>query len=397
MKIIRCSGLVLGACLVIGALGFFSFGPAIVERQRNAVKAHAPYPVSPAAQRLHESLIIGDWHADSLLWNRDLLERSVRGHTDIPRLIEGNVALQVYTAVTKSPAGMNYETNAADARDNITLLAIGQLWPLRTWQSLLQRALYQSEKLHNFESRAKKHLKIIKSLEDLEEVVTRKEQGEELVGILLGIEGAHPLEGDFDNLKLLTDAGFRLFGLQHFFDNELGGSLHGVGDLGLTPFGRQVVKAVASQALVLDLAHSSQQVVREVLDMTSIPLVLSHTGIRSHCEVKRNIPDELMQRIAATGGVVGIGFWADVTCDDSPAGVAASIKAAIELLGEDHVSLGSDYDGSVKVAFDSSELAALTQALLDAGLTKRQIRKVMGENMLRVLRQRLGAGQTDLD
>ena len=146
---------------------------------------------------------------------------------------------------------------------------------------------------------------------------------------------------------------------------------------------------MAERGLILDVAHSSRQVVRDVLAMTDIPVVLSHTGLHSHCGVKRNLPDDLMREIAATGGVIGIGYWADVTCDDSPAGVAGAIRAAIAAVGEDHVSLGSDFDGSVPTAFDASELAALTQALLDQGVSAAQIRKVMGENMIRVLRARL--------
>ncbi len=324
------------------------------------------------------------------MWNRNLAERGDRGHTDIPRLQAGNVALQVYTAVTKSPAGQNYHENSADALDNITLLAIAQLWPPRTWQSLLQRAVYQAERLHAVEQEIPEKMKIIKSIDDLERVLEKRRQGDKLVGTILGIEGAHPLEGKIENLKVLTDAGYRLIALQHFFDNELGGSLHGTGNYGLTDFGRQVVQAVADQNLILDVAHSSTRVVEEVLAMTDTPLVVSHTGIHSHCETKRNIPDALMQRIAAGGGIIAIGYWADVICDHSPAGIANAIVAAINLVGEDHVSLGSDYDGSVSVTMDASELAALTQSLVDVGLTEQQIRKVMGENMVRLLRQRLG-------
>lgn len=150
-----------------------------------------------------------------------------------------------------------------------------------------------------------------------------------------------------------------------------------------------MVAEVARRNLILDLAHSPPQVARDVLNMTNIPLVVSYTGIHSVCPVKRNFTDNLMQEIAARGGVIAIGYWSDVTCDDSPTGVAATIKAAIALLGADHVSLGSDFDGSVATAFDTSELAALTQALLDAGLTEDQIAKVMGGNMVRVLRARL--------
>ncbi len=371
----------IAALAFLGVVAFWAFAPAIVEKGRNVVKAHAPYPVSPRAQTLHDSLIIGDWHADSLLWNRDLTRRAGYGQVDIPRLVQGNVALQVFTAVTKTPKGLNYENNDPKA--------FAQRWPLRSWTSLLERALFQAEKLRDFEARSDGQLKIIRSRADLEDLLEKRAAGAQTVGALLGIEGAHPLEGKLENLDKLQAAGYRLIALQHFFDNELGGTLHSRAELGLTDFGRQVVAEVARRPLVLDVAHSSIEVVREVLEMTDIPIVLSHTGLKSHCDVRRNIPDALMRRIAATGGVIGIGYWQDVTCDDSPAGIAATVKAAIDAVGEDAVSLGSDFDGSVTTSFDSSEMAALTQALLDAGLSDAQVRKVMGENMLRVLRARL--------
>ena len=374
---------------VIGAAGFLTFGPGIVEKGKNVVLAHEPYPVSDQATALHKTLVIGDWHADSLLWKRDLTKRATRGQVDIPRLQQGNVAIQMFTAVTKSPKGLNYQKNSADAADDITLLAVAQLWPMRTWDSILERALYQAEKLHGFEAASPDNLKIIRTRADLDAVLERHENGENIVGGLLGIEGSHPLESNLGNLDRLVDAGYRLIALQHFFDNALGGSLHGEGNHGLTDFGREVVAEVATRNLILDLAHSSPQTARDVLAMTDIPLVVSHTGTYGHCATKRNFPDDLMRAIAATGGVIGIGYWSEVTCDASPKGVASAIKAAIDLVGEDHVSLGSDYDGTIEVEFDTSELAALTHELLEHGLSDDQIRKVMGTNMLRVLRARL--------
>ena len=372
------------------ALGLFlTFGPGIADDRMNPVTEHDPYPVSNEARALHDGLIVGDWHADALLWDRDLLARNDRGHVDLPRLIEGNVALQVFTTVTKSPRGLNYDENAADAPDDITLLAMGQLWPVRTWGSILERALYQSEKLHGFIEGSNGQLRLITTTAELEAVLAARESGETAVGALLGIEGAHPLEGDLDNLDLLEAAGFRLVALQHFFDNELGGSLHGTSDEGLTDLGRALVAEVEARGMVLDLAHSSPQVVREVLELTDMPLVLSHGGIDSHCPGPRNLPDALMAEIAATGGVLGVGYWADVICDDSPAGIAAAILAAVEVMGVDGVSLGSDFDGTVRTALDTSELAAITQALLDAGMEEGDIAKVMGGNMVRVLRARL--------
>jgi membrane dipeptidase len=374
----------------LGLAGFWLFGPRIADQMMNVTREHAPWPVSAEARALHDTLVVGDWHADPLMWDRDLNQRGDYGHVDIPRLIEGNVAFQVFTAVTKSPSGLNYEENAADARDDITLVAFGSLWPARTWTSIFERAVYQAEKLHGFAAASDGRLIVVKSAADLDRVLAAKASGEAVVGGILGIEGGHALEGDFANFEKLVDAGYRLFGLQHFFDNELGGSLHGQGNHGLTEFGRQVVEAIAAGPYILDVAHSSEAVTREVLTMTDMPIVLSHTGLHSVCEVKRNYPDDLMREIAATGGVIGIGYWEDVTCDDSPAGIARVVKAAIAAVGENHVSLGSDYDGSVTTSFDTSELAALTQALMDEGISEAQIRKVMGENMLRVLRARLG-------
>ena len=376
--------------LVLAAAAFFIFAPKIVEKGRNNVVAHDPYPVSPEAAELHANLIVGDWHADSLLWNRDLTKRGDYGQVDLPRLTEGNVAVQVFTAVTKSPAGLNYDENSDDAFDNITLLAIGQLWPVRTWNSLLERAVYQSEKLHRFEHRAPDALRIVTDEAGLDAVLTERAAGSDVTAGILGIEGAHPLEGNIDNMDVLWNAGYRLIGLQHFFDNELGGSLHGLDNNGLTDFGRAVVARAATEGWIIDIAHSSEQVARDVLEMTDVPIIVSHGGVHGHCPVKRNFPDDLMRDIAATGGVIGMGYWADVVCEHpSPDAIAKMITTAIAEVGEDHVSLGSDFDGSVETAFDTSELPALTHALINAGLTDDQIAKVMGGNMIRVLRARL--------
>ncbi len=381
-------GVVVSVCLVaLGLIGFWTLAPGIIGKQRNAVLAHDPYPVSKAARVLHERLVVGDLHADPLLWKRDLTERGDWGQVDIPRLIEGGVAMQVFTAVTKSPAGQNYEENAAEAFDNITLLAFGQLWPPRTWGSVYERAIYQAEKLHGFEARSEGRLKVIRTREDLDAVIAARETGSDVVGGILGVEGLHPLEGDIAKLDGLFEAGHRVFGLQHFFDNAVGGSLHGTGGHGLTEFGKAVVARLAEMPVVIDVAHSSPQSAREALAIVDGPLIVSHGGLHSFCGVKRNFPDSLMREIAAKGGIIGMGYWADVTCGDiTPDGIAKMIKAAVEAVGEDHIALGSDFDGSVATAFDTSELPALTDALLREGLTQEQIAKVMGGNMLRVFR-----------
>ncbi len=368
---------------------FLIFAPALLEQQHNMVVSHEPWPVSKAAQSLHDSLLVGDWHSDALLWDRDLLTRNDYGHVDIPRLIAGNVAFQGFTAVTKSPKGQNYQSNSEDAPDNITSLVMAQSWPTRTWSSIFERALYQVDRLQALEQRAPKQLRIIRSVKDMDHVLLQRQQGQIMVGALMGMEGAHPLQGNIENLNKLYDAGYRMIGLQHFFDNKLGGSLHGESNQGLTEFGKQVLNLAIQKNMVIDVAHSSPAVVLDVLSITDRPLVLSHSGIYQHCQHKRNIPGAIMKRIANNGGVVGIGFWLEAVCDDSPQGIVKAIRAGIDLLGTDHVSLGSDFDGSVQTRFDISELAALTHEMLIQGFSESEIRKVMGENMVRVMRASL--------
>lgn len=375
--------------LVVGLAAFFIFAPGIAVQRMNPVEPHQPYKVSTDATALHKRLTIVDWHADSLLWKRDLLQHDDKGHVDFPRLREGNVAVQMFTTVTKTPAGQNYQANAADGRDQVTLLVMGQLWPPRTWNDLTERALYQAQKLHWMAEAAPDAIKVIRERADLQDLLAQRAQGSSITGAIMGAEGGHALSGKLENLERLDAAGFRMIGLTHFFDNALGGSLHGTSGQGLTDFGRDVVRAMEAKKIIVDLAHASPQMARDVLAIATRPVVVSHTGIYSHCQTKRNFPDRLMQQIAAKGGLIAIGYWADVTCDASAKGVAKTIVAAVNLLGEDHVVLGSDYDGAVGVGFDTAELAGLTQALLDEGLAESAIVKVMGGNSVRFLLENL--------
>ncbi|BDX00911.1 dipeptidase [Maricaulis maris] len=376
------------ALIIVGIIGFvFVILPARIDAGMNLVTPHEPYVISEEAEALHTTLRVSDLHSDMLLWMRDPTRWNDRGHTDLPRLRAGGVALQVFSSVTKTPSGQNYDSNTADS-DDITALAIVQRWPMRTWDSILERALYHAERLNRLAARDDSFT-VVRTRGDLEAVLAARETDPTAMAGLLETEGAHPLEGEIGNVDALWDAGYRMLGLQHFFDNALGGSLHGVSNAGLTDFGRDVIRRMDERGLIIDVAHSSPQVVEDVLAMTDSPLVVSHTGVHGHCEVKRNIPDALMQRIAAGGGLIGIGFWADVTCDDSPEGVAATLLAAIDLVGIDHVALGSDYDGTVTTTFDASEYAVLTDRLLAAGLSESEIRQVMGENTIRFFLENL--------
>ncbi len=382
MRIAGRIGLVTLALLIAALAYLHWFLPARVETGINVNLPHDPYVVDAATAAFHRSLFVADLHADSLLWKRDLAKRSSVGHIDVPRLVEGNVALQVFSATTKSPAGQNYARNAADT-DRITRLAVLSLWPPRTWTSLYERAHYQLEKLRQLTARA--DLLLITDKASLEKLIARREAGEPTVGAVYLIEGAHPLEGDLENLDRLYNEGLRIVGLTHFFDNELGGSLHGESGEGLSDFGRAVVQRAAELDMIIDVAHASPAMVRDVLALTSRPVILSHGGVKSACDTPRNLDDDLMREIAERGGLLGVGFWDAAVCDPSPRGVAAAIVKAVALLGAGHVALGSDYDGAVAVTFDASELAVLTGELRRAGLSDDDVRLIMGENVKRFL------------
>ena len=365
------------------------FLPSWLDKQMNPVSDHLPFVVSDKARDLHKTLLIGDWHSDSALWNRNLSKTYDYGHEDIPRMQKGNIALQMFTTVTKSPSGQNYDSNETASRDNITSLAIVQGWPIKTWSSLTERAIFQAEKIRNLSLRDSKNLMLIESQSDLKQFMIKRELNPTLIGALIGTEGSHALDGDLNNIERLYNKGFRMMSLHHFFDNKLGGSLHGITRQGLTDFGRQSIVEMLRLNIIIDVSHSSENVVKDVLDITNRPIVVSHTGFNGHCESPRNINDGLMQSIAKKGGLIGVGFWDGAVCDNTPKSVAEAIVYGIELIGVDHVALGSDFDGAITPGFDSSELVAITHELLELGLSDFQIRKVMGGNMFAFLQQNL--------
>jgi membrane dipeptidase len=375
--------LVVSASVVAGIV-YFTTTPGKIDRSQNKVMPVA-LNITPAAQALQATLDVADMHADSLLWKRDLLERSDRGHVDLPRLIEGHYALQVFSSVTKSPKGQNYDSNGADS-DTITSLAVIDLQPPRTWTSLLQRSLWHAEKLQDFAAKSGGQLRLITTPSDIDRLLADRKNGLSVVGGMLSIEGLHDLEGKIENLDGLYAAGFRMAGLTHFFDNDVAGSMHGVGKGGLTPLGRQAVSRMEALGMIVDLAHASHATVADVLAIATRPVVFSHGGVQATCKVNRNLTDDEVRGVARTGGVIGIGYWQGAICSTKPEGVARAVAHIRDLVGIDHVGLGSDFDGSTTTGFDASQVAAVTQALLDGAFSEPDIRKVMGGNVLRVLR-----------
>ena len=368
------------------ALGiFFYVVPRYVDASHNTLTGAAR-----AAQTsdLHRRLIVADLHADSLLWDRNLLRENAWGHVDIPRLIKGNIALQAFSVVTKTPRGLNIERNSA-ASDNIRLLSFAQRWPPRTWTSPLQRALYQAEKLHDFAARSNGMLSIIKSRAGLEAYIAKRRTQSGVTAGWLTIEGAHALEGELANLDALYQAGFRMIAPTHLADSDIGASASGESQRGLTPLGEQWVTEMARRNMIIDLAHASQQTIDDVLRLSQRPVIVSHTGVKGACNNNRNLSDEQIKRIAKNGGLIGIGFWSNATCGSDVAAIVKAIRYAVKVAGIGHVALGSDWDGYVATPIDAAGMGAITAALEQAGFDETAIRSIMGENVVRFLSRAL--------
>jgi len=364
--------------------------PSYIEKERNPVKLESPYTVSAEAQQLYDRLdFISDLHCDALLWGRSLNKKGDRGHVDFPRMRDANVALEMFTIVSKSPAGQNMKSNSEDAFDNITPLTIAKGESPFNWFSLINRTLSQAEDLSDFVENEQGKAIFIKSKADLERLIEARKTDKSVIGAMLGIEGAHALEGRIENFDRVYEAGVRMIGPTHFFDNELGGSAHGENLAGLSDFGKEAVKKMNELNIFIDLAHSSPAIVNDVLNLTTKPVMVSHTGVRAVLDSQRNLSDDQIKKIAANGGIIGIAFFDMAVGEPELPNIIASIKHVRDLVGVEYVGLGSDYDGSVAVPFDITGLPLIVEGLMKADFTEDEIRAVMGENVKRFFLENL--------
>jgi microsomal dipeptidase-like Zn-dependent dipeptidase len=351
----------------------------MIESHINKIRKRPPYHVGGAISRIHNQLTIVDLHADSLLWNRDLLKKEHYGHTDVPRLLDGNVAIQVFGVATHFPFGV----------DLITLLSMFHGWPVRTWRDWFERAIYQSQKLDKFISRSAGKIRLIKSVKDLDEVLTLRKERTDRLGVLLALEGAHALNGKLSNLVKLYDSSFRVFGISHFRDNEAGSSAHGRNKAGLSVFGYELVHMLQELHMIIDLSHASWRVIDDVIEVVKSPVIVSHTGVRGTCDNSRNLTDRQVEKVAKGGGLIGIAMISRALCGKQIRDMVAAIRYVSNLVGVDFVGIGSDFDGGITAPFDASGLPLLTEELLSDGFNEGDVAKIMGGNALRVFRETL--------
>lgn len=376
--------------LIVIYILFVIIAPPIIEKGKNKVSINPPYSASDEATQLFNSLdFVADLHCDALLWNRNLTKRKNYGHVDFPRMQEGNMAFQAFTLVTKSPKGQNFHKNSGDSFDMITALSIGQGQSVKTWFSLLNRALYQCDKLHHFAKNYNDQFIVVKSKADFQSLLEKRKTNKKVIGGMLGIEGGHCLEGDINNLQKVYDAGVRMLGPTHFFDNEMGGSAHGISDKGLSSFGMKVIKDMAKKNMIVDIAHSSEKIIDDILNHYPGPILTSHTGVKGTLDSPRNLSDNHLKGIAEKGGLIGIALFPGTIGNN---GISDAVRAMIytkNLIGVEHVALGSDFDGSVTVPFDATGFSLLVEEMIKQGMTKDEIKAIMGENVKRFLLENL--------
>ncbi|MCP4457271.1 MAG: peptidase M19 [Cytophagales bacterium] len=366
--------------IVLAIIIFFTFAGGIADKKMNKVVPLEGFAVSDKAKSIHENLKVADLHCDLTLWDRNILEEHDHGQVDIPRLVKGNFALQVFNAVIQTPRGMNYQSNT-DETDNVTLLAMTNRWPIKSWSSLCERAIHQSNIVKEA-AEVSPNLSLVQNQSELQAVLDGRDQGEEVIAAIMSIEGLHALEVKLENLDRLYEAGYRQLGLVHFFDNDIGGSSAGVAKGGLTEFGKEIIRRMEEKKIIIDLAHSSPALIQDVLSIATRPVVVSHTGVKGAHESPRNLLDKEIKQIAALDGLIGIGFWAEAVGGVHPSNVVKSIRYVVDLVGIQYVALGSDFDGAVTTSFDASQMVFLTEALLQEGFSEEDITKIMGGNQI---------------
>lgn len=328
------------------------FVPQILDRVANGLEQHFTEQDMSLVPPLHHEIFVADLHADTLLWNRSLIERANRGHVDIPRMIEGNIALQAFSIVTQAPRNISIVKNE-NTNDSIFWMAVFSGWPFKSLSQLSERALYQVERLKQA-TRERDDFFLITSKAELQSYLEKRRENKKITAGWLAVEGAQTLDGDLEQLDRLYEAGIRMISPAHLTDSNIGGSQQGSKKYGLTELGKLWVKKMDSKNMIIDLAHASVTTVEEILELSERAPLVSHIGAQGACDNNRNLSDELIKKIAKKGGLIGIGFWDMATCGNDIDSIVRSLLYVKNLVGVEHVALGSDWDGYVRTPMDAS-------------------------------------------
>ena len=244
------------------------------------------------------------------------------------------------------------------------------------------------DKIETIVEQNKQYLSIARTPADL---YANKRQGRK--SIMLGIENGLALDGHLDRLQHFAQRGIVYMTLCHNGDNDICDSARGNHTHnGISPFGKQVVREMNRLGILVDLSHAGEKSFYDALELSSQPIVCSHSSCRALCDHPRNLTDDQMRALAAKGGVMQITMYNGFLVKDGEATVLDALRHlahAIEVMGIDHVGIGTDFDGDggVRGMANSSELLNFTRLLLARGYSEQDIEKIWGGNFLRVMTQ----------
>lgn len=299
------------------------------------------------------------------------------GHTDVPRLVESGVGAQWLVAFP--------EPRVASATAPLDGRAL---------EGSFARAMAMIDAVHALARRHPGRLAFAASASD---VRTARAAGR--VALLVAVEGGHAIEDSLERLRELHAAGARYLTLTWNNGTAWAGAAEGMGGTrrgGLTPFGRDVVGELNRLGVLVDVSHVSTATFWDALDASTAPIIASHSNARALCDHPRNLHDEQLRAIAASGGVIGLNFYSEFVdprfaerADRSPLALLADHAEHIATVaGIDHVALGSDFDGiraSPQGIDDVRSFPRLVQALVDRGWRDDDVRKLLGANAMRVM------------
>jgi membrane dipeptidase len=369
-----------------------------------------PDDLSARARKLHFSSIVVDTHDDTtqrfLDGDFDLAPRNASGSIDIPRMKEGGLGAIFFSVWIPSKI---------------------------TGPEAVRRALDQIDAVRE---QVRKHPKDLALATSVAEVREARKQGK--IAALLGVEGGHMIASDLSVLRTYAALGVRYMTLTHSGNAEWAdSSTDKAAHNGLSDFGKDVVREMNRLGVMVDISHVSDKTFADALEVSKAPLIASHSSCRALCEAARNMTDDMIRALAAKGGVIQINYHvgflsqefrsAEKAHPELEQAIAAEIQKrcgdkegcqliegdkitreyveqgklprvdwtkiiehidhAVKVAGVDHVGLGSDFDGA-NMPFgmeDATKLPKITEALLQKGYSQGDVKKILGENTLRLM------------
>ncbi|XP_071538215.1 dipeptidase 1-like [Panulirus ornatus] len=289
-------------------------------------------------------------------------------HTDIPRLLEGHVGGQFWVAYT--PCDSQY-------------------------QNAVQLTLEQIDLIKRVIKKYSHYLELVTTSQDIKTVFKKGK-----IASLIAIEGGHGISNSFGSLRMMYELGVRYLTLTHACNTPWATSSviekqspesKTTENFGLTEFGKKIVMEMNRLGMMVDLSHVSTQTMRDTLAITQAPIIFSHSSARALCDNPRNVPDDVLRQVKENRGIVMVSFYADHVSCTEPANVthvAKHINHIREVAGIDHVGIGADFDGINKTPKGLEDVSRypwlLAELLRDPRWTVADIRKLIGENIIRV-------------